>query len=220
MKKYSFIIVLLLFTTNMMAQNKDRIFMKNGSIINGYIQEMYPDSVIKIKTNDGNVFVFNAKDVLRTEYISSSNEKSWLNTNGKKTYELHKGYKGFVDVSGGVSLYDGEGYAGFSLSTTHGYQFNKHWFIGGGFGYCHLDYDEYIPIFTNARYNFDSRNGLFADIKFGSYLSSSNDTKAFLSPSFGYRIALTKNMGLNAAISCEWHMYEDCAFMVKLGIDF
>lgn len=205
----------------MIAQNKDRIYMKNGSIINGYIQEMYPDSIIKIKTNDGNVFVFDSKDVLKTEYISSSKEKPWLETNGKKTYELHKGYKGFVDLSGGFFSNDyGVELAGFSVSTTHGYQFNKHWFVGGGFGFCLTRNDDYIPVFTNVRYNFSKRSGLFADVKMGSDFFNEKGG-LFLSPSLGYRIALTKNIGLNAAISCEYHTSEeDLLLMVKIGIDF
>ena len=35
------------------------VYLKNGSIIRGIIIEQQPNKLIKIQTNDGNVFVYN-----------------------------------------------------------------------------------------------------------------------------------------------------------------
>ena len=44
-------------------QKQDVVYLKNGSIIRGYIIEQIPNQTIKIKTSDGSVFVYSMNDV-------------------------------------------------------------------------------------------------------------------------------------------------------------
>jgi len=46
-------------------QKQDVVYLKNGSIIRGYIVEQIPNQTIKIKTSDGSVFVYSMNDVER-----------------------------------------------------------------------------------------------------------------------------------------------------------
>lgn len=53
-------ILAAMFTLNIAAaQNmRDVVYLKNGSVIKGSITEQIPDSIIKIKTADGNLFTY------------------------------------------------------------------------------------------------------------------------------------------------------------------
>jgi hypothetical protein len=58
------IIVLQFFSIcNYAQQYEDVVYLKNGSIIHGIIVEQIPGESIKIKTNDGNTFVFKMDEV-------------------------------------------------------------------------------------------------------------------------------------------------------------
>lgn len=58
---------------NLIAQdiNQDIIYLKNGSVIKGKIIEQTPNINLKLKTNDGNIFVYEIKDIekITKEYI-------------------------------------------------------------------------------------------------------------------------------------------------------
>lgn len=47
---------------------------------------------------------------------------------------LQKGYRGFVEIGGGISLTQSSSNYGLDFSTTHGYQINNWLFVGGGIG--------------------------------------------------------------------------------------
>ncbi|MDD4002083.1 MAG: hypothetical protein WCS10_01355 [Bacteroidales bacterium] len=57
--------LILAFTNNLIAQtpSTDVVYLKNGSIIKGVITEINPNVNLKMKTSDGNIFVFEMKDV-------------------------------------------------------------------------------------------------------------------------------------------------------------
>jgi hypothetical protein len=55
--------VILLSVTAMIAQTRDVLSLKNGSVIKGTILEMIPDKTVKIQTADGNIFVYNMTEV-------------------------------------------------------------------------------------------------------------------------------------------------------------
>lgn len=44
---------------------KDLVFLKNGSIIKGYVLEQIPDKTVKIQTSDGTIYVFQMSEVER-----------------------------------------------------------------------------------------------------------------------------------------------------------
>jgi hypothetical protein len=45
------------------ANIRDAVYLKNGSIIRGSVVEMIPDSVVRLLTSDGSLFVFPMKEV-------------------------------------------------------------------------------------------------------------------------------------------------------------
>jgi hypothetical protein len=63
------LLILLLFIPCMAfsQENRDILYLKNGSIIKGSIIEFVPDKEIKIRTSDGSIFVFKSDEILKTE---------------------------------------------------------------------------------------------------------------------------------------------------------
>ena len=55
--------IIILSVTALIAQTKDIVYLKNGSVIKGTILEMVPDKTIKVQTADGNIFVYNMSEV-------------------------------------------------------------------------------------------------------------------------------------------------------------
>ncbi|MCQ2966885.1 MAG: hypothetical protein MJ250_09165 [Alphaproteobacteria bacterium] len=53
----------------------EKVFLKNGSEINGVIVEQKPNETIKIKTTDGSLLVYDSKDVVKIEKTNSKKSK-------------------------------------------------------------------------------------------------------------------------------------------------
>ncbi len=71
MKKFLFLFAALALSVGTFAQNmQETVYLKNGSIIRGIIIEQVPAQSLKIRTKDGNIFVFAMSDV---EKISKEN---------------------------------------------------------------------------------------------------------------------------------------------------
>ncbi len=113
---------------------------------------------------------------------------------------MKKGYKGFADMAFGAGL--GEfGDNVFSISTTHGYQFNPYVFIGAGVALnAYLDYETiYMPIYADARFNFiNKRISPFVSTKLG--YSVADGTGLCHATDFGASFLFKKKFGLNVSM--------------------
>lgn len=163
-------------------------------------------------------------------------------------------YRGFAEglymtgVTG--SDYDDNNLRGWGFSTTHGCQFNRYIFVGGGFAYyrakCsedgyyyssnswygystrHYTQDTYyniIPIYSDFRVHMArSRVSPFFDVKLGATISE--EVGVFVSPSLGLRIGMSDDVGINITAgytSMSGIIDADTyssAFTVSVGIDF
>ncbi len=113
-----------------------------------------------------------------------------------------RGYHGFVDLGMGVTLHDFDGFAGDSKSqgfgidilTSHGFQFNNFFFLGGGAGITECtETNIMVPIFANMRINILNRRiSPVIDIK-GGYAVGDHDG-AYISANIGVRIGLKKRV--------------------------
>lgn len=116
-------------------------------------------------------------------------------------------YKGYVDISfspGNDGVYYKLNTIGYGLTTSQGYQINPYIYVGAGFGVHIYTMDNFetsiaLPIFTNFRANLTkTKVSPFFDAKIG---YSVVDLKGwFFSPSFGVRIGLNNNIGLNLKV--------------------
>ncbi len=134
MRKLLLVLTLLLsISTYVAAQNyTEVVYLKNGSIIKGVIIEQVPNVSLKIKTGDGSLIICQMSDVTKITKEERYTRDYRKDTNDRKAARnTLKGYKGFVDFAyiGDVSDYNA---SKIELSTTHGYQFNNYFFVGGG----------------------------------------------------------------------------------------
>ena len=153
MKKTVFVI-LSLFVSSLysIAQEYTQILtLKNGSTMKGVILDESPTGTIKIKTDEGRVFIVkpNQIETITDEVLvgRKGNRQSpapvvstYTNTTSTHTGTLSSneydisGYRGFIDLgytkgTGKYSVLDR-----VEISTSHGYQFNPYIFLGIGSG--------------------------------------------------------------------------------------
>jgi hypothetical protein len=104
--------IIILSVTALIAQTKDIVYLKNGSVIKGTILEMVPDKTIKVQTADGNIFVYNMSEVEKISKEAAapapSNEpKPFIEQRGN---ENQRGYEGQSSSEGSgakFSIYGG-----------------------------------------------------------------------------------------------------------------
>ena len=150
--------------------------------------------------------------------------------------EPKRGYRGFVDANVDLQFY--QNYYGdkhtdvfYGISTSHGYQFNPHFFLGAGLmcehSISHSDYLlGYFPIFIQARTDWKfGRFPLYGDLRAGGIIFG--EYRIFISPTVGYRLNLGRKSNLNFGIGinlrgCSWTdektFHPELA--VRVGIDF
>ena len=215
MKKLLLLCALLGYSVLSMAQSyREVVYLKNGSVIKGIIIEQVPRESLKIKTADGSLFVYQMDEVAKItkeEVVSSENEKA------KPIRSINRGYKGFVDIGSGFSVNDGQNSV-FSFHTSHGYQFNPYFYLGGGLGldfYAYPDIIElWLPIFLDFRVDFlDKRFTPYFDLKLGSYLN----------PSFGVSYMVGKKVALNFGVGYTMSVLYNAprhSLLFRAGISF
>lgn len=154
------------------------------------------------------------------------------------------GYRGFADVSLGCSVSSVAGLSA-SFSTTHGYQFNGHIFLGAGLqiGYEGAgDNDNHgtnragvcLPIFLQLRYDYSlvSKHSFYGAIRAG-FNTLSDSTFPYIAPEFGVRFGkngpISFNIGFKLGLDgyTYYDTYDgwDCDEMffaptIVLGIEF
>lgn len=124
--------------------------------------------------------------------------------------DLERGYRGFVewDTSYGKTDYWNDEKLAFckstltflGITTSHGYQFNPHFYLGAG---CMLECacpsgDMTIPIFADSRY--DAQFGKFTpfvDLRGGLYFDGGSEFNLYLNPTIGYTFRKSKKFNFN-----------------------
>ncbi|MGL5683881.1 MAG: hypothetical protein ACRDDZ_12650 [Marinifilaceae bacterium] len=181
---------------------KEVVYLKNGSIINGIVIEQIPNESLKIQTADGSIYVYKMSEVVKITKEATTKKHNGFSSNNiaDKTYNIAKGYKGFVDLGYAIGVGDW-GLDRVEFSTAHGYQFNPYLFAGAGFGVNYYTDVELcnIPIFANIRANLlNDKITPFVDVKLG---YSVVDIEGFyFAPSIGCRFGLTRRMAINLGV--------------------
>ena len=131
-------------------------------------------------------------------------------------------YHVFVDLGYTLGIGDYK-FGRIEINTTHGYQFNPHFFVGGGLGLhfmteyntpdmnIALDYRKElldIPIYGNVRWTIiNNKVTPFIDGKIGHYVT--NRGGLYASISFGCRVSIYNTQGINFSIG---YSYENLEF--------
>lgn len=126
-----------------------------------------------------------------------------------------RGYKG--DVAFGLNADLSCECGGVALFTTHGYQINKTWFVGGGIGYE----NEMLPIYFDTKAYFSKKAmkvNPWAEAKLG---FDAINGGCYFSPSIGIALPLAKDYALT--IGLAWGMnteYEEHNIGLRVGFQF
>ncbi len=120
---------------------------------------------------------------------------------------ITKGYRGFGELGYHYVVTD-YGYDCISLSTTHGYQFNPYFYLGGGFAiqphfYAEDNYDDSyseVAIFTDVNVGLPNKIAPFFDFKLG--YTAGDYSGLYLAPSIGVRF-----LRFNLSVGYELETY-------------
>lgn len=158
------------------------------------------------------------------------------------------GYRGFVDMNAEAYFKKKTSYGSHDIvhsvlgfTTTHGFQFNNHFFVGGGtglvartFNYSYFGLNIGFPVYVLGRFDWNiGKVPLFADLKIGSFLILDYDrpfmSTLYINPSIGYRCQLNRKIALNIGAGISLHYLDTYNYYderwelmpsVKLGIEF
>lgn len=146
-----------------------------------------------------------------------------------------RGYHGMVEI--GPCFGFGGPDVGFDLSTSHGYDFNPHLFVGGGMGlnlvpgvytyYSHYNvYDEFlVKLYGEVRgYLLRSAVTPYLGLKLGpSFYTSSVDSgrvEAYVEASAGARWKFYRDYAVNLALSADTGWDYCGSLCIKVGFEF
>ena len=186
---------------------RDVVYLKNGSVLKGWFDEYYPDDSLRLRTIDGGVLVCAAGDIYR---IAKEKNSVYLVDIGESyKHDVDewrpRGYRGMVDLGYNLNIDDTHMKIS-TLTTTHGYQFNKYLFLGIGIGLSQMTYKmEDKTVIFNDNYSFS----VFADARV--YLLKHN-----ISPVIGGRV------GYDVTGFKQWFGYPsagvDFSFSPRFGV--
>lgn len=229
-----FLILLIGVSTYGTAQPyTEVVYLKNGSIIRGsFIQQTSNDS-LRIRTTDGDIFICSMDEV---EKITKEENLPVFKNRQRPAL---KGYKGFFDAGYLWDIRNSNTINAnkLELSTSHGFQFNNHFYIGGGVALDRYNDAECtaVPIFADFRANFlNKKLTPFSNVRLG--YTAGDITGVYVSLAAGLRITLKAKMALNLKVEfasqghdeliiAHWFGYTDeyetlNTIGVKVGFEF
>lgn len=211
-RTFVLLIMLLSFCAYSTAQSNytEVVYLKNGSIIRGVVVEQVPNVSLKIKTADGSIFVYPMNDVEKITKEESRNTRAENAYRAKKQPSSSlRGYKGFVDAGYIFDVSDSDA-SKFEVTTSHGYQFNNYFYVGGGMSINHYPVEGYtsVPLFANFRANFSNKKITpFGDFKIG--YSTGDVSGTYVSTAIGVRFGMTRRTALNVQLEYSFQGYDD-----------
>ncbi|MCM1176222.1 MAG: hypothetical protein NC308_01660 [Clostridium sp.] len=146
-----------------------------------------------------------------------------------------RGYRGMFEAGGGLDFCDDQG--AVILSTTHGYNFNPYFFLGGGIGFYHTEYYDYywnlhrityysieynaFRCFADARgYLLDRKVTPYIGCRIGMEVNGIEGVLAYASGSLGVRWIIKNGLGLNFSIDGETGAEYCGAILFRLGFEW
>lgn len=152
-----------------MAQSTiETVYLKNGGLVKGEIIEQVPGQSLKVKTKDGNIFVYQMDEV----------ERITKETNTDLQASAHRGLDFSVDLGYNVNTKGGGGSLAAELELGKRFSKSFYWGIGGGAYIPTADGDPLIPITTDFKVFMPMSNtkiAPFVGLKAGYVLNTASD---------------------------------------------
>jgi len=152
------ILLLICFSYSAFAQRPtdDVLYLKNGWVLRGKIISAVADEVVKLRTNDGNIFTFPRPEVseIRQEPALRNQHIRYRN----------RGYVNFTELGVLASRNNvtdaGTTTSAFTFHTVNGYKFNQFLYTGLGAGVDLYASQTFIPVFASIRGDFSRKGAL------------------------------------------------------------
>ena len=206
--------------------------VKGGYELKGSVEQT--GESVKITTENGDVFVYRANEILSITDATGNIQKTTKKKRRDKTF-FQRGYMGYADIAAGAEAYYGDGMY-VQITTTHGYRFTPHVFVGAGTGVGIFSGRAFIPIYAACRVSIlkDKRVTPYVNVNVGYNLdpngsewspytySGSLYTGAMVAPSIGVEIATNKRLAFYIAADCNLIFCSDNGRFIsgKIGIAF
>lgn len=123
---------------------------------------------------------------------------------------LNKGYRGYVGVGTAFNIEDTNIIdvfgAAYEVTTTHGYQFSPHFFLGAGMAVQYVSTMEVtqVPLFGEAKFSLLKKWVTpFVDFKAGYTVSKNKGV--YLNPTVGVRFGFSRHFGMNVSVGYSYH---------------
>lgn len=202
----------------------DVLYLNNGSIIRGYLSEYIFGKTVSLKSIDGSLFVYNADEISQ---ITKENYNVISSTRSERENrrKAQSGYRAFIAFTPGYYI---SGIDAYEISTTHGFQINHNFFVGGGvgldiIGLAHRVDMVAITIYTAfngnagshvAQFTYGSRIGLSIIDSYVPFMWNVNvGLRLGFTPTFG--LSITPDFSLLASSD-----FFDARIGLRIGIDF
>lgn len=139
----------------------DAVYLTNGRVIKGIIEEYEPDDFVSIRIANGRIYEYSMDEVRRVSQTSINNNRrpstparnapssssrgntrndDRYNNNNRSSspeyddYYGDRGYKGIFDFGYNLALGQTGERSNLEINTSHGYQMNEYLFAGAGLG--------------------------------------------------------------------------------------
>lgn len=135
------------------------------------------------------------------------------------------GYQGFLE-EGNTWHFDKNMPNNISLSTTHGFYFNGHIYVGVGIGVDWNKKYSFMPVYTNLRYQFNNTKVVspVISLRLGSYMG--DDMGAYGDLAFGVRIASKRDFAVSVLAAgtyydkCDDKQVSPSGISLRVGIEW
>lgn len=218
---------------------EDVVYLKNGSIIHGTIVEQVPNVSIKIKTADGNLFVFRIEEVEKITKEEKAGGKAPKEREerpargGFGPEELkQRGYSATAELVTAIGYNDFGDKSSFGLQVINGYQVNPYFTAGIGVGLNqHFSSAAFMPVFLDLRGTLlRQRVSPFIDLAGGwafglnVHEEEPDEGGLYLNPAFGVRFFVSRQASLNLSVGmryqegtysyADWSPYQNTPIIV------
>lgn len=212
--------LLLAIIYDVSAQDyRDVVFLKNGTVIKGFYKELFPGDSLRMETIDGGVLICAMSDIVRIAkeltslYVVNIQDEASL----PERIWRPQGYRGFLEYGQETNL-DDSGLKISSLMSVHGYQFNRHVFLGAGFGLQNVEYStngfklsfdrRVIPVFGDVQLSIlDTRITPVVDCRLGYSISGLKGL--YFNPSVGVDFGISPRFGGYLLLGYSQQKYND-----------
>lgn len=192
-----FIVVITIVSVQAQNAKRDVVYLKNGSIIKGSVVETVADSIAKIQTSDGSIFVFKMSEVEKIEKDTLSIPA----VTAKPQQEPREEFKPLFGVFGGLAIPTGDFADELNGGAKNGFGFGLQCFGGGKVSFLFdVSYISNPCDLSKAMGDFGGSGSYghwtLIPIMGGVKLGTSNPTGAnfFIAPIIGFNIGISPEM--------------------------